>query len=141
MYLFCLVEKTFVPFRKVFIVLALLVFSNLLTLQVPETRAQGANEGVKLHQLANTFLQLGIYPDAESHYLRAHQIFETYLGKEHEYVAVNLASLAKLYQVQAKFLEAEPLFKRAISIAEKHYGKEHSYVEAYLVSTTLLNSV
>ena len=99
MNLFCHVKKTFVPFRKVFIVLSLLVFSNLLTLQVPETKAQGANEGVKLHQLANTFMLQGNYTDAESHYLRAHQIFETYLGKEHEYVAVNLASLAKLYQV------------------------------------------
>ena len=122
MYLFCLVEKTFVPFRKVFIVLSLLVISNFLTLQVPETRAQGVDEGVKLFQLAITFKQQGNYTDAESHFLRAHQIFETYLGKEHPNVAVNLASLAKLYQVQAKFLEAEPLFKRALEINEKQLG-------------------
>ena len=82
MYIFCLVEKTFGPFRKVFIVLSLLVISNFLTLQVPETRAQGVDEGVKLFQLAITFKQQGNYTDAESHYLRALQFFETYQGKE-----------------------------------------------------------
>ena len=128
MYLFCFVEKTFVPFRKVFIVLSLLVFSNLFTLQVPETRAQGVDEGIKLFDRANTLMQQGNYTDAESHYLRAHQILEDYLGKVHPNVAINLTSLAKLYQVQTKYLEAEKLYKRALTINEKNFGLEHPNV-------------
>ncbi len=58
--------------------------------------------------------------------VRALQIREGILGKNHPQVAILLNNLVEIYHAQGKYEEAEPLIDRALHIHEKAFGSEHS---------------
>ncbi len=46
-------------------------------------------------------------------------------------MAINLNSLATVYQAQGRYAEAEPLYKRALVIVEKAIGPEHRGITCF----------
>jgi len=91
---------------------------NHFQLQFEEVGTLFNNMGYYLEKIAQ-------YEQALLLYLRALEIWEKVLGKEHPLVATSLNNLAELYRNQGKYEEALPLSLRALEIREKVLGKEH----------------
>src|SRR5262245_13081542 len=81
-----------------------------------------------LNNLANTYVKLARYSEAEPLYRRAIEIHEKLLGKDHPDVATNYNNLAFLLKAQSKYDQAEPLYRRAMEISERALGKDHPTV-------------
>ena len=81
-----------------------------------------------LNTLAQLYVVLGQYGEAEVLFKRSLAIFEKAYGPESRNVGVALGNLAVLYQTQGRSAEAEPLFKRTIAVIEKTLGPNHPYV-------------
>lgn len=67
----------------------------------------------------------GNYPEAETWYVRAKNITEKQLGKEHLVFAINLNSLGLLYYRMGNYEKAEPYYLEANRIKEKTWGREN----------------
>ena len=61
-------------------------------------------------------------------YLRAHEVLEEVLGREHAKLATPLRNLANLYEDQGKLEPARQLHQRSIAILEKAFGPTHRKV-------------
>ena len=85
-----------------------------------------------MSNLAYLYQNQGAYERAEPLCLRALQIQEAVLGKNHPDVATSLSNLAGLYQAQGAYERAEPLYQRALQIQEAVLGKNHPGVATSL---------
>lgn len=89
---------------------------------------EGGNDawlGDALYELALLHKVIEQYAAAEPLYLRAVEVKEKTLGKDHPDVAEVLNGLAGLYIRKGKYGEAEPLYLRALAVKEQAFGKEH----------------
>ena len=81
-----------------------------------------------LNNLA-TLLQLrGRFEEAEPLLLRALEIDEKTVGKEHVNIATRLNNLAVLHVARREFCEAEGLFRQSLEIIERCFPKDHPRV-------------
>jgi len=94
--------------------------------------------GELLNDMGYYLEKIAQYEQALPLYLRALEILEKVLGKEHPDVATSLNNLAMLYNSQGKYEEALPLYLRALEIWEKVLGKEHPNVATSLNNLALL---
>ena len=93
--------------------------------EIREAEGESAEFGSALHELALLYKDQGKYKEAEPLYLRAVEIKEKALGRNHPDVAEALNDLAVLYRREGKYKEAEPLYLRALAVKEQAYGKDH----------------
>jgi len=91
-----------------------------------------------LNQCGYYLNERALFVDAELPYVRALEISEKELGKNHLDVATSLNNLAGLYYAQGKLTNAEPLYTRALAIKEKALGKDHPIVATSLNNLGLL---
>ncbi|MCD4749447.1 MAG: tetratricopeptide repeat protein [Thermoanaerobaculales bacterium] len=85
--------------------------------------------------LADIYVTLGRYDDAEKLLIRSLEIHEKVLGSEHDEVAKRLGTLASFYARFGRYDEAEPYFVRARAIAVQNFGPDHLFTAA--ISTNL----
>jgi tetratricopeptide (TPR) repeat protein len=78
-----------------------------------------------LNNLAELYLAMGRYGEAEPLLLRALQIYEAQLGSDHPSTASSLNNLAELYLAMGRHGEAEPLLLRSLMIREQLLGTDH----------------
>lgn len=65
-------------------------------------------------------------------YLRAMQINEKHLGKDHPEVSENLNALGKLEKKRGNYLDAQKYYERSIAIIKCVFGEEHPKYAFYL---------
>jgi len=78
-----------------------------------------------INNLAALYFSQKRYREAEPLLIKALQLGEKILGKEHPETLTSVNNLALLYQSQGRYVEAEPLFKEALQLSEKVLRKEH----------------
>lgn len=73
-----------------------------------------------------TYLELGIYPEAQRQLERTIELRRRVLGDDHPDELTSLRSLATLYLNQGKFAQAEPLYKRVLEVQRRVLGEQHA---------------
>lgn len=84
-----------------------------------------AHVGLFLNNLADLYLALGDFAEAEPLYLRSLAVREKALGPDHPDVAQSLNNLAFLYYTHGDQEKALPLYRRSLEIMEKILGAGH----------------
>jgi len=88
--------------------------------------------------LANLYLTMGKYEDAEGLVQKAVEVNRRKLGQDHSETAKSMQVMAELHMAKGQYSEAEPLAKRALGIREKTFTKDHpSVAESRLSLATL----
>jgi tetratricopeptide (TPR) repeat protein len=105
--------------------LSLSDYSNQLLSSVVKTASRIASS---LKDLAWLYKSQSKYDEAEVFYVRALEITEQQLGREHPDVAEILDNLAVLYEVKGKYREAELTYIRLAQICEINLGVDHPKV-------------
>ncbi len=94
-------------------------------------RAGGRFEGQPLVEasiratLGRTYYELGEYPSAEPHLLRALELREGTLGGEHPDTLSAMNEVAVLYMAQGRYTRAEILLFKTLEIRKRELGEEH----------------
>ncbi len=95
--------------------------------ELEDTRATGEENpdvATSLCKLAVLYRHQGRYTEAESHCLKALEIYKRLLGDEHPHIASSLNVLAAIYQAQGRYKEAEPVYTLALKIHKHTSGEE-----------------
>ncbi len=87
--------------------------------------AQPSVEAAIQHTIGSTYLDLGLYPEAEQHLDRALRLRRQVLGENHSDTLVSMDRLAKAYDDQAKYGQGEPLRTRTLEIRRRMLGSLH----------------
>jgi non-specific serine/threonine protein kinase/serine/threonine-protein kinase len=77
------------------------------------------------HTVGRTYGILGLTEKSEPHLLRAMELRERALGRDHPDTLGTMNSLAVLYWVQGRYDEAEPLFVATIAASQRVLGHDH----------------
>jgi serine/threonine protein kinase/Tfp pilus assembly protein PilF len=75
--------------------------------------------------IGQTYMELGIYPEARAQLERALDLHRRTLGAENPKTLKDLARLGQIARLQGRYPEAETLFERALKIQSKVLGSEH----------------
>jgi|GEM_PF-262904 len=75
--------------------------------------------------LGNTYMSLGEYDIAASHYERALSLRRAELGENHLDTLDAMAKLAELYMHQGRYEKSEPLLVRGLEASRRLLGEEH----------------
>jgi tetratricopeptide (TPR) repeat protein/predicted Ser/Thr protein kinase len=75
--------------------------------------------------IANTYKDLGLYPDAQPHLERAVELHTKVQGQEHQDTLTAMSDLADLYLDQGKFAAALALHTRVLQSRRRILGPEH----------------
>ena len=86
---------------------------------------KSTNVAYALNWLGLIYYNQGHYAEAEPLYMRALEIREAKLGKDHRDTIISLDNLAVLYKDQGRYAEAESFNERALKIWETKFGKDH----------------
>jgi CHAT domain-containing protein len=78
-----------------------------------------------LSKFSSLLEKVSRFPESESIYRQAADIFKDIYGKNHLYEAMILEDLAVLLERYGKYYEAETLFRQALKISEIYYGEDH----------------
>jgi tetratricopeptide (TPR) repeat protein len=105
--------------------------------QAPGNRLM--QDGSWLLDRAGTYLQVHArLDDALPLMLRAVDIAEATLGRDHPNVATRLSNLAAILRDLGRPREARPLLERALAIDEAAYGRDHPTVAARLSNLAMI---
>lgn len=74
--------------------------------------------------LADLFLEQGIFSEAESHYLKAIKILERIKDPNPRYLIGTLSNLGGMYQWQGRLADAEAVFKRGIELCDTNNAEQ-----------------
>ena len=92
---------------------------QLLTRALAKAETLSAKEqGISLNGLGELYRRQGRLPDAERMFVRALNVKQASLGRDHLDVAVTLTNLGLVYIAEGRDQEAEPLLERALAIQE-----------------------
>ena len=75
--------------------------------------------------IGNTYLDLGLYPQAQIQMERTYEIRHRVLGDDHPDTLVSMNNLAALYMDQGKSSQAEPLLTKSLAIRSRVLGEEN----------------
>jgi len=75
--------------------------------------------------IGNAYLDLGLYPQAQTHIERALDLRRRLLGEEHPDTLSVMNDLEMLYRNQGKYAQAEPLASTVLTIRQHRLGEEH----------------
>ncbi len=104
------------------------------------TGRENADYASIMNNLANLYMDLGLYESAEQHYIESKNIRERVLGKLHADYASSLNNLGNLYNLKGRYPEAESNYIEAKNIRLMSLGKNHSDYAASLLNLGLLYS-
>jgi len=76
--------------------------------------------------IGTTYMDLGLYPEAQRQVERAFDLRRRALGPEHPDTLTSMYGLAILYWRQGKYAEAEPLYTKVLEVRRRVLGPEHS---------------
>ncbi|MBN2314508.1 MAG: tetratricopeptide repeat protein [Sedimentisphaerales bacterium] len=82
--------------------------------------------------LAQTYLSLGEYEQAEPHFRRALELNKASLDPNDPNIAITMSNLAQLLQDTSRLAEAESFLEQALEIMETSYGPNHPRVAVAL---------
>jgi len=88
--------------------------------------------------IGNTYMGLGRYADAETHFARSRKLFLSILGPRHEDTLTAMYNLASSHLLQLKTAAAEPLLDEVIAARSALLGAEHPATLDALTSRALL---
>ena len=75
--------------------------------------------------IGQTYLDLGLYAEAQRHFERGLELSRHALGEKHPGTLEALSNLANLYSEQGKYQQAEALYATALPIQRQLFGEEH----------------
>jgi serine/threonine protein kinase/Tfp pilus assembly protein PilF len=75
--------------------------------------------------IGKTYMDLGLYPDAQKQLERALDLRHRILGYEHPDTLATMNELAILYRDQGRYVQAEPLFTNVLELRRRTLGQEH----------------
>ncbi len=73
-----------------------------------------------------TYLELGVYPEAQRQLERTIQLRRRVLGEDDPGTLTSLRRLATVYLNQGKFAQAEPLYKKVLEVQRRVLGEQHA---------------
>ena len=76
--------------------------------------------------IGQTYIDLGLYPEARKQLERALDLRRRVLGPEHPNTLKSMNSLANVYEVEGKYAQAETLASQTLEIKRRVLGPEHS---------------
>ncbi len=90
--------------------------------------------------IGKTYLDLGLFAEAQRQLEPAYELIRRALGEEHPYTLDTMNELAGIYQAQGKFAEAEPLFVKSLDIRRRVSGEGHTDTLANMNNLALIYS-
>jgi CHAT domain-containing protein/tetratricopeptide (TPR) repeat protein len=93
---------------------------------------------IYLPSLANYYMRVGRYSDAEKYLMKILKIREKVFGKNHYSLAHILSALSNLYIKTQKHGKAEEMLKKVIEINKNRYGIENYHYAYALINIGLL---
>jgi tetratricopeptide (TPR) repeat protein/predicted Ser/Thr protein kinase len=75
--------------------------------------------------IGKTYMDLGLYPEAQRQLERALDLRHRILGDEHSDTLAAMNELATLYRDQGEYSQAEPLFNKVLELRRRALGQEH----------------
>jgi tetratricopeptide (TPR) repeat protein len=75
--------------------------------------------------IGNTYRDLGIYPEAQTHIQRALDLRRQLLGADHPDTLQAMHDLATLLGAEGKYTDAEPLARKVVETRRRVLGEEH----------------
>jgi tetratricopeptide (TPR) repeat protein len=75
--------------------------------------------------IGNTYLDLGIYPAAQTHIERALDLRRQLQGADHPDTLEVMSDLARLLGAEGKYTDAEPLVRKVVETRRRVLGEEH----------------
>ena len=91
-------------------------------------REENRFASVVANNLAELYKAQSRYEEAEPLLLKALELTEKILGKDHQDMAIRLDNLAELYRCQGRYEKAEPFALQAFDLRKKLVGMEHPYI-------------
>ncbi|MBN2562462.1 MAG: tetratricopeptide repeat protein [Phycisphaerae bacterium] len=88
--------------------------------------------------IGQTYMALGLYPDAEPHLTAALEVSRRHLGEKHAHVAMHMNSLGAFLQATGEYDRAESLYRESLSMLRELVGEEHVDVARVLSSLASL---
>jgi eukaryotic-like serine/threonine-protein kinase len=73
-----------------------------------------------------TYVELGVYPEAQRQLERTIELRRRVLGEGDPATLTSLRSLATVYLNQGKFSQAEPLYKKVLDVQRRILGEQHA---------------
>ena len=77
--------------------------------------------------IGNTYMNLGLYSDAQSQVERAVELRRRMLGQRHPDTLVSQSRLALVYALEGKYAQAEELYNETLDVQRRVMGEEHSF--------------
>jgi len=90
--------------------------------------------GITLNGLGELYRHQQRYPDAERMFLRALEVKEAGLGRDHPDVATTLTNLGLVYLAEGRDGEAAPVLERALTIQETKLSKKNQALGRTMVA-------
>lgn len=90
--------------------------------------------------IGKTYLDLGLFAEAQRQLEPAYELVRGALGEEHAYTLDTMNQLAGIYMQQGKYAEAELLFAKSLEIRRRLLGEGHSDTLAIMNNLALLYS-
>ena len=75
--------------------------------------------------IGNTYMDLGLYPEAQGQMQRALDLRERVLGQQNPDTLTSMHKLAVLYWYQGRYAQAEPLCSKVLEVRWRVLGPEH----------------
>ncbi|MBV9037636.1 MAG: tetratricopeptide repeat protein, partial [Acidobacteriaceae bacterium] len=75
--------------------------------------------------IGNTYVGLGLYPEAQRQLERSLELRKRLLGEEHHDTLSTMDDLAIVFHQQGKFVQAEPIFKQVLEVRRRILGEQH----------------
>ncbi|MGA7412350.1 MAG: serine/threonine-protein kinase [Bryobacteraceae bacterium] len=73
-----------------------------------------------------TYVELGIYPEAQRQLERTIELRRRFLGEDDPGTLTSLRSLATVYLNQGRFGQAEPLYRKVLEVQRRILGEQHA---------------
>jgi tetratricopeptide (TPR) repeat protein/predicted Ser/Thr protein kinase len=90
--------------------------------------------------IGKTYLDMGLFAEAEKQLEPALQLTRGALGEEHAYTLDSMNMLAGIYQVQGRYADAERLFEKLVDVRRRLLGEGHTDTLAVMNNLALLYS-
>jgi tetratricopeptide (TPR) repeat protein len=75
--------------------------------------------------IGNTYMDLGLYSEAERQFQRALELRQRFLGEKGADTLLSLSSVARVLEREGRLAEAEPLYTKVLEMQRRALGEEH----------------
>jgi tetratricopeptide (TPR) repeat protein len=104
-------------------------------------RDQPVVEAALRFTIGKTYVDMGLFAEAQPQLELALDLTRRTLGEQHTYTLDSMNELAGVYQVRGKYHEAEPLFVKLVEARKRLFGESHTDTLAVMNNLGLLYSL